>query len=121
MKYMKHHIATIVALALPCSLLAAETARPASAPATITTVYTLAGDINPKTFTVAAGQKVRFQVTPQDNGSGCMKDIMVPGLWNRPEMLVKGKPIVMEFTPQKPGTYKITCSMGDSRGVITVK
>jgi uncharacterized protein len=88
---------------------------------TLTTVYSAAGDINPRSFTVAAGHKVRFQVNPKDTGSGCMSDIMIPGLWNKPELLVKGKPVVMEFVPQKPGIYKITCSMGVSRGEIIVK
>lgn len=34
---------------------------------------------------------------------------------------IKGKKIIMEFTPQKPGTYKITCAMGVPRGVINVR
>lgn len=34
---------------------------------------------------------------------------------------IKGKKIIMEITPQKPGTYKITCAMGVPRGVINVR
>jgi plastocyanin domain-containing protein len=117
MKHTRLSIATLIALAIPCTALAAGTTQPA----TVTTVYTTAGDISPKSFTVTAGQKVRFQVNPQDTGSGCMKDIMIPGLWNRPEPIVKGRPIIMEFVAQKPGTYKITCAMGVNRGAITVK
>ncbi|HWR01251.1 MAG TPA: cupredoxin domain-containing protein [Chlorobaculum sp.] len=121
MKHTKPYIAALFALALACPARAAEKTPPVSNTATITAVYTKAGDINPKNFTVPAGQKVRFRINPQDSGSGCMKDIMVQGLWNKPELLVKDKPIVMEFTPLKPGAYKITCSMGESRGVINVK
>ncbi|NTW83142.1 MAG: hypothetical protein HGB36_07220 [Chlorobiaceae bacterium] len=88
---------------------------------TLTTVYSAAGDINPKSFTVKTGHKVHFQVNPKDTGSGCMSDIMIPGLWNKPELLVKGKPVVMDFVAQKPGIYKITCSMGVSRGEVIVK
>jgi hypothetical protein len=50
-----------------------------------------------------------------------MNAIKVPGLWNQPQYLVRGKPIVMQFTPLKRGTYPITCSMGMPWGVITVK
>ncbi len=121
MKRTKAYIAALFALALAGPAHATEKTLPASNTTTITTVYTKAGDINPKNFIVAAGHKVRFLINPQDSGSGCMKDIMVQGLWNKPELLEKGKPIVMEFTPQKPGAYKITCSMGDNRGVINVK
>ena len=28
---------------------------------------------------------------------------------------------VMEFTPHKPGAYKITCAMGVQRGVVNVR
>ncbi|NTU58806.1 MAG: hypothetical protein HGB00_07815 [Chlorobiaceae bacterium] len=117
MKRTKLYIAALFALVLPGNALASGTTQPV----TITTVYTRAGDINPKSFTVTSGQKVRFQVNPQETGSGCMKDIMIQGLWNKPEPLVKGRPVVMDFVPQKPGIYRITCAMGVNRGVITVK
>ncbi|MEI6847391.1 MAG: cupredoxin domain-containing protein [Chlorobiaceae bacterium] len=93
----------------------------AKTPKTVTTVYTSAKDIAPKSFTVETGQKVRFEVDPMDTGSGCMSAIMIPGLWDKPEPLVKGKKIVMEFTPKHPGSYRITCAMGIQRGVINVK
>jgi sulfite exporter TauE/SafE/plastocyanin len=93
----------------------------ASNVAVMTTIYTSAKDIVPSTFNIRAGQKVRFVIDTRDTGYGCMSTIMVPGLWDRPEPLVKGKPIVMEFTPQKPGSYRITCAMGVPRGVINVR
>jgi uncharacterized protein len=70
---------------------------------------------------VKSGQKVRLVIDTKDSGTGCMKSIMIPGLWNRPEPLIKGRPIVMEFTPRKTGAYKITCAMGVPRGVINVR
>ncbi|HWQ26872.1 MAG TPA: cupredoxin domain-containing protein [Chlorobaculum sp.] len=121
MKSKKPYFAVLVAVALSGTAQAAEKNSPANNQATITTVYTRAGDISPKSFTVTAGQKVRFQVNPQDTGTGCMKDIMIQGLWNKPEPLVKGRPVVMEFVPQKPGTYNISCAMGVKRGIITVR
>ena len=88
---------------------------------TVTIVYTDARDIAPNSFTINKGEKIRFEVNPSDTGSGCMSTIMVPGLWERPEPLIKGKKIVMEFTPARTGSYKITCAMGVPRGVIHVR
>jgi uncharacterized protein len=87
----------------------------------VRTIYTNTADIVPSKFELNKGEKVRLVVDSRDTASGCMSTIMVPGLWNRPEDLVKGRTIVMEFTPTKPGTYPITCAMGVPRGVITVK
>lgn len=97
----------------------------ASAPANVNTriVRTVAsnGSLANAQFELRAGEQVRFIVDPKDNGSGCMNAIMIPGLWNQPQYLSKGKPIVMQFTPRKRGTYQITCAMGMPWGVITVK
>lgn len=106
--------ATLLGLATPVPSVAAIVAK------TFTVGYTKANDISQKSFTVKTGENVRLEVNPTETGSGCMSSIMVPGLWNKPQPLVKGKKIVMEFTPQKPGAYKITCAMGLTRGVINV-
>ncbi|NTU96233.1 MAG: hypothetical protein HGA62_00265 [Chlorobiaceae bacterium] len=87
----------------------------------ISTVYSDARDISPNTFTVKRGQTVRFVVDPLETSYGCMSTILVPGLWNRPEPIVKGKKVVMQFTPMQTGSYKITCAMGVPRGAIIVK
>jgi plastocyanin domain-containing protein len=121
---MKNTITLIVllfALAAPATLVAAVKSSAEPAAKTVTTVYTKSRDIAPNNFTVETGQKVRFEVNPTDTGSGCMSAIMIPGLWDKPEPLVKGKKIVMEFTPKHPGSYKITCAMGVQRGVINVR
>ncbi|MFA5319416.1 MAG: sulfite exporter TauE/SafE family protein [Candidatus Paceibacterota bacterium] len=86
----------------------------------IKTVYTQGSDIVPSDFIVKKGQPVRFEVDVQDNGLGCMGTIMIPGLWDKPQQLKKGELIIMEFTPQKTGTYQITCAMGVPRGTIKV-
>ncbi|NTU68504.1 MAG: hypothetical protein HGB02_06470 [Chlorobiaceae bacterium] len=99
----------------------AKIPAPSAGGKVIRSMYTAAGDIAPANFEVRRGEKVRFIVEPKETGSGCMSTIMVPGLWNRAEDLVKGRAIVMEFTPSKPGNYTITCAMGVPRGVITVK
>jgi sulfite exporter TauE/SafE/copper chaperone CopZ len=87
----------------------------------LSTVYSDARDISPNNFTVKKGQKVRLEVYPVETSYGCMSTILVPGLWDRPEPIVKGKKIVMQFTPEKAGSYRITCAMGVPRGVIVVK
>ena len=86
----------------------------------IKAVYSQSNDIQPSTFEVKVNQPVRFEVAAQDDGTGCMSTIMVPGLFNDPQPLRKGQTIVMEFTPQKTGTYQITCAMGVPRGTIIV-
>lgn len=88
----------------------------------IKTTYTsLDEDIVPNSFTLEVGKPVRFEVSVMENGRGCMSTIMVPGLYNRPIYLSKGKTIVMEFTPTRAGTYDIACAMGVPRGKIIVK
>jgi plastocyanin domain-containing protein len=115
MKNITILFATLFSLAAPASSFAVESAK------TFTIGYTKTGDIAPNSFMVKTGEKVRMEVNPTETGSGCMSEIMVPGLWDKPQPLVKGKKIVMEFTPKKPGAYKITCAMGVQRGVINVR
>ena len=84
------------------------------------TVYTNDSDISPYEFTVKAGKPVRMEVDVKDEGSGCMSTIYIPQLTDNPQFLEKGKTLVFEFTPSKPGKYPITCAMGVPRGTITV-
>ena len=84
------------------------------------TVYTSDADISPYEFTVKAGKPVRMEVDVKDEGSGCMSTIYIPELTDNPQFLEKGKTLVFEFTPDKPGKYPITCAMGVPRGTITV-
>lgn len=122
MKRMTGLIVALLALSAPTASIAAGNAAQAkAAPTTLTTNFTSSKDISPSTFEVKTGQKVRLVVDTKDAGAGCMSSIKIPGLWNKPMPLVKGKPVVMEFTPLKPGAYKITCDMGVPRGVINVR
>lgn len=86
----------------------------------ITAVYTTENDIVPSSFEIKKGDTVRFEVDVQDNGSGCMSTIMIPGLYETPQYLKKGETIVMEFVAEETGEYQITCAMGVPRGTITV-
>lgn len=84
------------------------------------TYASLVRDISPSEFTVKVGEPVRFEIAAEVDGEGCMSTIMIPGLINNPELLEKGKTITFNFTPNKKGTYGITCAMGVPRGTITV-
>lgn len=87
----------------------------------VKTAYTVFDDIQPSRFTVKAGSPVRFEIFAKENGAGCMGAIMIPGLYETPKPLEKGKTIVMEFTPKEKGEYPITCAMGMERGVLRVE
>lgn len=82
--------------------------------------YTAKEDIQPNTFRVSAGSPVRMEIQAADNGWGCMSTVMIPGLYDRPEPLLKGQKTVLEFLPVRKGEYPITCAMGVSRGTILV-
>lgn len=83
--------------------------------------YTLNDDIQPNTFTVKAGQPVKFVVDVKEDGQGCMSTVALPGLSEDVFQLVAGKTIEINFTPSKKGVYQITCAMGVPRGTITVE
>jgi len=89
-------------------------------PKIITLTYSQLTDITPNSFTLKVSQPVRIEITANDDGSGCMSTVMIPNLYNKPQPLIKGQKIIMEFTPDKVGTYQITCAMGVPRGTINV-
>ena len=86
----------------------------------IKTVYNSGKDISPSTFEVKKGIPVRLTVEVNDDAYGCMSTIMIPGLYDAPQLLRKGRNIIMEFTPKKAGDYQITCAMGVPRGTLKV-
>jgi sulfite exporter TauE/SafE/plastocyanin domain-containing protein/copper chaperone CopZ len=84
--------------------------------------YTASQDVQPNTFTVKAGQNVRIEIVAEDDGYGCMGTVMVPGLFDAPQVLRQGKTLTMEFAaPTKKGEYPITCAMGVPHGKIIVQ
>lgn len=94
---------------------------PSSEIQVIKTSYTLSKDIQPNDFKVKSGQPVRFEVAVKEDGVGCMSQIEIQGLYEKPQLLEEGKTLVMEFTPQTPGDYLITCPMGVVRGWLKVE
>ncbi|MBI5220276.1 MAG: sulfite exporter TauE/SafE family protein [Candidatus Liptonbacteria bacterium] len=83
--------------------------------------YSYSQDILPNSFTVKANTPVRLEIDARDQGSGCMSTVMIPGLYDQPQFLEKGKLAVLEFTPIRAGDYPITCAMGVRRGSIRVE
>lgn len=87
----------------------------------IKATYSVSEDVKPTKFTVKAGKPVQFDILAKENGQGCMGSIMIPGLDNTPQGFEKGKTTTLKFTPEKSGSYTITCAMGVPRGTIIVE
>lgn len=83
--------------------------------------YDATNGLSPTKFTVKAGQSVRLEVYAEDDGFGCMGSIMIPGLVSQPRFFQKGQTAVLEFTPPRKGSFKITCAMGVPSGTIVAE
>jgi sulfite exporter TauE/SafE/copper chaperone CopZ len=85
-------------------------------------MYSNNDSIQPVSLTSTVGQLTRLEIKAQDNGVGCMFGVAIPGLTKQTGRLVKGQTLVLEFTPQKKGTYPLVCTaMGMSHGAsITI-
>ncbi|TSC93810.1 MAG: Heavy metal transport/detoxification protein [Candidatus Berkelbacteria bacterium Licking1014_85] len=83
--------------------------------------YTVANDIQPKTFTVKVNKPARLEIEALEDGRGCMGSIAIPELVENFDQLEKGKTTVFEFTPKNKGAYNITCAMGARRAQIIVE
>ena len=74
----------------------------------------------PNTFTVKAGQPIRWEITDRGT-SGCTNAVISRTLFDGPINLVPGTTSVKEFTaPTTPGTYRFSCWMGMISGTIVV-
>ena len=76
----------------------------------IKATYTNFG-VSPYQITVKKGEKVRLEIEVLVNEYGCMSTILLPGIFEKPQTLTKGKTLVMEFTPSKIGVYQFACAM----------
>ncbi|KKR91848.1 MAG: Heavy metal transport/detoxification protein [Parcubacteria group bacterium GW2011_GWC2_42_12] len=77
----------------------------------INATYTANNYLQPNSFKVKAGAKVKLTIDVKDDGRGCGYAIMIPGLYDNAIPLQTGQPITMEFTPSDKGNYEITCGM----------
>lgn len=82
--------------------------------------YAIDPGLSPKTFTVKAGQPVKFEINALEEDYGCMGSIMIPGVYKKALFMNVGT-TVMEFTPKKKGNFKITCAMGLPHGTLKVE
>jgi len=79
-----------------------------------------ASGYSPNSFTIKAGQPVRWEITDRGT-SGCTNAVIARSLFAGPINLVPGTTSVKEFTaPTTPGTYRFSCWMGMISGTITV-
>jgi hypothetical protein len=75
----------------------------------------------PYEFTVRVGIPVRLEVLATEDGMGCMSTLMVPDFSDKIEFFEKGKTAIIEFTPDRPGNYFISCAMGIPHANLIVK
>ncbi len=83
----------------------------------VKTSFTSSG-YTPATFTVKAGQPVRWEIDGNGNAGGCRSVFQVPAF--KIQEFMSDTVTVVEFTPDTPGTYSFSCSMGMYRGSFTV-
>lgn len=77
------------------------------------------GSDNPNYFKVRAGVPVSWQITAS-NSLGCNGAIISNSLFSGAIDLIPGQTVTKEFTPETPGKYKFSCTMGMISGIIEV-
>lgn len=75
------------------------------------------GGYSPSRFTLRAGVPTKW-IVDGSNAGGCLTVLQAPQLGVR-QVLTQGENVIA-FTPQQPGTYSFSCSMGMYRGQIAV-
>lgn len=81
--------------------------------------YNRTSDITPKQISIPVGKPVKIEIEAQDDGSGCMSSVTIPGLTEKIDLLEKGQTNTFDFTADRAGTYYITCGMGAPRVQIS--
>lgn len=80
---------------------------------------TVDGGYIPDRITVNAAQPVRLKFVRKDPSS-CLEKVILPD-FHKAVDLDLDRPTIVEFTPQKPGTYPFHCGMNMFRGAILSK
>jgi plastocyanin domain-containing protein len=73
----------------------------------------------PGRIRLAARRKTKI-VFVQESDAHCAAQVRIPGLGVPVTDLPWGKETVVEFVPEKPGTYEFTCGMEMMRGTLEV-
>ena len=76
--------------------------------------------LQPANLTAKKGKPVRVEVLAEDDGVGCMGSFAIPSFSRKVAAFKKGQTVAIEFTPQKAGSYQMTCAMGIPHGTLTV-
>ena len=79
----------------------------------------LASQDSPNYFKVKVGIPVRWEITA-DSSRGCNSAIVATGLFSGEVALTAGQTTAKEFTPQNPGRFRFSCTMGMVSGTIEV-
>ena len=74
---------------------------------------------DPARIEVRASRPVRL-VFRREEIEGCSDTVLLPE-WNIAKHLPAHEETVVEFTPERPGTYELTCGMHMLRGRIVVR
>ena len=74
---------------------------------------------SPNYFKVKVGVPVRWEITAS-NSLGCNAAIVSNKLFSGQIALTPGQVSIKEFTPQSPGIYGFSCTMGMIRGTMEV-
>lgn len=74
---------------------------------------------SPNYFKVRAGVPVEWQITAS-NSVGCNGAIVSNSLFDGSIDLTPGQVAIKDFTPQTPGKYRFSCTMGMISGIIEV-
>lgn len=82
--------------------------------------YTVASGMIPTSFTVKANKDYILEVHSLEDGVGCMSTVLIPGLNNQVQYLLKNQTNKLPFKATRAGTYQITCAMGVPHGTIKV-
>src|SRR5512139_3551572 len=80
---------------------------------------TVKGGYTPDVIVVQKGRLVRLTFTRQES-SACSEQVLFPD-FNKNAALPEGKPVTLEFTPDKRGDYGFQCQMGMLRGKLIVE
>lgn len=76
----------------------------------------------PAQVVLQAGKNYDIQITPSNNGIGCMVQATAPTLGRETYRIQAGKTFSIKVANARPGTYPVICtSMGMKQGDIVVQ
>jgi plastocyanin domain-containing protein len=77
------------------------------------------GAYDPALVQVQHGRPVRLSFLRQETAA-CSEEVLFPDFQRRAQ-LPEGELVPVEFTPERPGEYELTCGMGMLRGKVLAR